>query len=503
MVAKAYSNPVAAVDDVTTPAADGNNVSGGYGGGGGVGGLRRSSSRIVPPSLLNPVNPPESPTIDRNMHDKARSSLRHHVRQLDVLSRKVPSFLTGIDSETDELQQMRGALLQHLADIREEIEAIQESQGMDKAWEPTKRKSTDDGSTDDGSSWWYFGALVTITHFVVFCAALVSATVRTIAGDILVSRQQQPWHESAALPVVAFSAPPVNHSFVIERCTILDGDYMGRNCIDISSLVDYSCPELAKAKGYSHYLSDGAFCINTEGYTQDGAQQPVVVESTFGHKRYEYLRVDLMRDGGEAKSGFMNIFILDHTLSLFEEDWTNFAFNYNPILWSGVEMFFKQVHETIHDKLWNSESRSYLMYDHQYSRLDSQTSWASEATNTRASVLTFYLRSALLTEKTIVRPELRVAGLFAQVGGIWVAWDWIFVLIAAIPAILAQIHRLTKKKRAKQLLIQSYVSGAESEAEKNQAEKDFNADLNTWLMLHGNYKEIPTTKEDLQAKIME
>ena len=273
--------------------------------------LDRTSSRN-----LNPILDPTSNASNGNEHDgdgtKARNTWHGIVRQLDLLSGKVkvPSFLTGDDSEEDELQQRQDALLKHLAEIREEIEAIQGSD-LDKSVSPVPRWKTDSkplkDNEDDKTYRSYYGALVSVVHSMVFCAALLAAAMRTASGNNLVSREQVPWHGSAALPLVAFSAPPVNHSYIIEQCTILEGDYMGRDCVDISTLVDYACPELLNAEEYTHYQSAGSFCINSEAYLRNA--KPAIVEDTFGSARYDYVRVDLMRDSGEAQSGFVNVMI--------------------------------------------------------------------------------------------------------------------------------------------------------------------------------------------------
>jgi hypothetical protein len=166
--------------------------------------------------------------------------------------------------------------------------------------------------------------------------------------------------------------------------------------------------------------------------------------------RYDYVRVDLMRDdGGLAQSGFMNIFIRDHTLSLTELGWTNFVYNFNPFAWSGVEVFFKRVDTTTQDKLWSEKQTSYLTYDYQYTRFDTQTSWASEATQNRSSVLSFYLRSSLRMEKNIVSPELRMAGLLAEVGGMWVTWEGvILVVLAMVAPLLVYTRRVLVQRHA-------------------------------------------------------
>lgn len=95
---------------------------------------------------------------------------------------------------------------------------------------------------------------------------------------------------------------------------ILNGDYMGHNCTDVSTYIDYSCPELFNADDFSHYGSTVAMCLNSAAYVE-AAPQPERVESTFGRARYDYVQVDLTRDAGSAQSGFMNIFIRDHALS--------------------------------------------------------------------------------------------------------------------------------------------------------------------------------------------
>eukprot|EP01047_Picozoa_sp_COSAG01_P005122 COSAG01_NODE_172_length_23108_cov_26.690496_20_plen_204_part_00 len=199
----------------------------------------------------------------------------------------------------------------------------------------------------------------------------------------------------------------------------------------------------------------------------------------------------------------MNIFFLDHSLSLWKLDWTNFVYNFNPIAWSGVELFFKHVEETIHDKMWGEEIISYMTFDYQYTRFDTQTSWASSATPTKPAVFTFYLRSSLRRENTIISPELRLSGLFAQIGGMWVTWDGTFVMIATAPAILAHIYTFAKRMHAKRTLKQSYLIGIESEDEKTHATKSFEDDFRKWSSLCGKFEEIPATKQDMQTKIIE
>ena len=151
------------------------------------------------------------------------------------------------------------------------------------------------------------GAFTTI----VFFAFVVGQVLVTIVQDwdkTLVSTLREPWQDGHSIPLIALAAPPANHSFVVMQCTILNGDYMGRNCTDVSAYIDYSCPELFNADDFSHYGNTGAWCLNSAAYVE-AAPQPARVESTFGRARYDYVQVDLMRDAGPAQSGFMNIFI--------------------------------------------------------------------------------------------------------------------------------------------------------------------------------------------------
>ena len=220
------------------------------------------------------------------------------------------------------------------------------------------------------------GAFTTI----VFFAFVVGQVLVTIVQDwdkTLVSTLREPWQDGHSIPLIALAAPPANHSFVVMQCTILNGDYMGRNCTDVSAYIDYSCPELFNADDFSHYGNTGAWCLNSAAYVE-AAPQPARVESTFGRARYDYVQVDLMRDAGPAQSGFMNIFIRDNTLSLKSLEWTNFVYNLNPVAWSGVEVFFKNVLTKMEGHVLGEEHSNFLTYDHQYTRFDQAGAWSAE-----------------------------------------------------------------------------------------------------------------------------
>eukprot|EP01044_Picomonas_judraskeda_P013160 COSAG03_NODE_1961_length_3293_cov_2.079524_1_plen_332_part_10 len=237
------------------------------------------------------------------------------VRPLDFISSRVPGCISGLESEVTEL--------------RRAVDEVRIGAGLHAADGDSHNDQRDDGK----DVWQGCGALLSVIQLVMFGMAFGSASLRSLAGEVRVSTQKQPWHGSASIPLVAFGAPPTNHSFIIEKCTILNGDYMGRSCVDISGLVDYACPELLDAKEFDHYQSSGSWCINSKAFLI-ASKNPAFVENTFGRTRYDYVRVDLMRDGGLAQSGFMNIFIRDNTLSLTELSWTNFVYNFNPVAWS-------------------------------------------------------------------------------------------------------------------------------------------------------------------------
>ena len=42
---------------------------------------------------------------------------------------------------------------------------------------------------------------------------------------------------------------------------------MGHNCTDVSTYIDYSCPELFNADDFSHYGNTGAMCLNSAAYS--------------------------------------------------------------------------------------------------------------------------------------------------------------------------------------------------------------------------------------------
>ena len=273
------------------------------------------------------------------------------------------------------------------------------------------------------------GSGVTIVIVIMFLLSMVLAIVQAIkGGSSNVSTSRDRWLDGYPLPMLAFNEAPLNHSIKIQQCTIYSGDYLGRVCVDMTAFVDHDCPELRKNDDFPHYSKDFSWCINSAAFM--AATDAARVQGTFGRAVYDYVQIDLLRDSGAPISGFYNIFLYDHTLSLTSLEWTNWVYNYNPVAWSGIEIFFKHVKTVKQNFFLAEEQTNYLTYEHQYTRFDEIG--ATEGTSERPSVMTFYLRSSLYIEKNILSPDLKADEMLSAIGG-----SWGFFELLALAAMLA------------------------------------------------------------------
>ena len=338
----------------------------------------------------------------------AAQSLINEIDSLLTLSDRVPRNLGGTLPSTDN----------RLAELEHRVNgSIDTSSFSRKKSEETLRAA---------------GSFVTVVVVIMFFLSIILSMVKAIEGGTLnVSTSRDTWPYGYPLPMLAFNEAPAGHSIMIQQCTIYDGDFFGRVCRNLTGLVDYDCPELRKDDEFQHYSKNSSWCINSAAFM--AATDAARVEGTFGLERYDYVQLDLLRDSGAPISGFYNIFLYDHTLSLTDLQWTNWVYNINPVAWSGIEIYFKHVKTVTQNFFLAEKQTNYLTYEHQYTRFDEIGSWAAGgSTSARPSVLTFYLRSSLYIERNILSPDLKADEMLAAIGG-----SWGFFELVALGAMMA------------------------------------------------------------------